>query len=153
MPFQHILNSRSRLFVRLRKETRLASRSQLSVTRKSAAPKGKRFRKVAALEIINPAAPPILRRYKPPQYQVEVEGFWRRLQDDAMGRGFNGEPVRGRTWVKAHLRWRDRPPKAKTIYVKSSVSAAKAKAAAIALSKPTLQPINVSLPDESGRSE
>ncbi len=33
--------------------------------------------------------------------------------------------------------------------MKSSVSAAKAKAAALALSKPTLQPVNVSLPDEA----
>jgi hypothetical protein len=126
------------------KETRLFS-TRPSGGRKPPSTYGKRFRKVAALEIVNPSTPPALRRYQPPQYQVEVEGFWRRLQDDAMGRGFHGEPVRGRTWVRSHLRWRDRPPRAKTIYVKSSVSAAKARAAALAISKPTLQPVDVPL--------
>jgi len=118
-------------------------------TRRHAKPQGKRFCKVAALEILNPAAPPVIRRYKPPQYRVEVEGFWRRLPDGSTGKDFQDEPVQGRTWVKAHLRWRDRPPRVKTIYVKSSVAAAKAKVAALSSGSPTLQPLEVTLPQDS----
>jgi hypothetical protein len=118
-------------------------------TRRHAKPQFKRFCKVAALEILNPAAPPVIRRYKPPQYRVEVEGFWRRLPDGSTGKGFQDEPVQGRTWVKAHLRWRDRPPRVKTIYVKSAVAAAKAKVAALSSGSPTLQPLEVTLPQDS----
>jgi hypothetical protein len=54
----------------------------------------------------------------------------------------------GRTWIKSHLRWRDRPPKAKVIYVKSLISVAKAKAAALGASKPTMQSVDYPLPDD-----
>jgi hypothetical protein len=144
-----------RLVREINRETRLSrklSRGTKSGTGRRARSEQKRFRKVAALEIINPASPPSLREYRPPQYQVEVEGFWRRLANEAMGRGFNGEAVQGRTWVKAHLRWRDRPPRAKTIYVKSLVSVAKATAAALASSKQTLQSVGLSLPADPPES-
>lgn len=44
-----------------------------------------------------------------PDHQVEVQGFWRRLRETSFGRGPDGTPVAGRTWVQAHLRYRDKP--------------------------------------------
>ena len=44
-----------------------------------------------------------------PDHQVEVAGFWRRLRETSIGRGPDGIPVAGRTWVQAHLRYRDKP--------------------------------------------
>lgn len=105
------------------------------------------FRRVAALEIIDPSRPPVVRAYTPPRFQVEVDGFWRRLPDPtARGRGQSGEPVAGRTWVKAHLRWRSNPPLVHTVYVKSSVGLARARAAAAQASTTSTMAINVAVP-------
>jgi len=65
--------------------------------------------------------------YTPPRYRVEVDGFWRRLRPDAVGKDANGEPVTGMTWVRGHARWKDRPPKATVVYMKSPVGDALAK--------------------------
>ncbi|MER9001752.1 GIY-YIG nuclease family protein [Mesorhizobium australicum] len=89
------------------------------------------IRKVAALEIVDLGQAPVLRSYNPPSFRVEVEGFWRRLTPDTPGHDQQGNPVRGRTWVKGHLRWRDRPSNPHVIYLKSSISSARAKAAAV----------------------
>ncbi len=90
-----------------------------------------RFRRVAALEIINPERH-VVRSYTPPSYQVEVEGFWRRLPNpESMGKDRAGNAVKGRTWVMGHLRWRDKPRRQKQILVKSSVAAARLRAKAL----------------------
>lgn len=68
------------------------------------------------------------RLYAPPQFEVEVEGFWRRLQQGSMGRDANGNPIAGRTWVKSHARWKDRPKRPKTVHMKSSLAAALSRA-------------------------
>jgi hypothetical protein len=44
-----------------------------------------------------------------PDTQVEVEGFWRRVRKSEFGKGPNGMPVLGKTWVKAHRRYKDKP--------------------------------------------
>jgi hypothetical protein len=67
-----------------------------------------------------------------------------------MGQDAAGNPVRGRTWVRGHLRWRDRPPSSSTIYVKSSIAVAKAKAAALIGSNPSAFSLNVDIPDIGG---
>ena len=86
------------------------------------------IKKVKALEIINPRkSPSIKRAYTSPQYQVNVDGFWRRLSADSYGKDKNGEEILGRTWIKAHLRWRGKLPKPKKIFLKSSITAAKEK--------------------------
>jgi len=59
--------------------------------------------------------------FTPPRFRVEVDGFWRRLRPEAMGRDPDGNPVQGRTWVKGHARWKDRPPKTGVVYVKSPI--------------------------------
>jgi hypothetical protein len=104
------------------------------------------FRTVAALDIIDVGRTPAVRSYNPPQYKVEVGGFWRRLNPDALGKDAHGNTIKGRTWVKGHLRWRDRPERQSTIFIKSSVVAAKSKVAAILASDPTASIISGDLP-------
>lgn len=64
------------------------------------------------------------RSYSPPRFKVEVDGFWRRLRPEATGHDRNGEVVAGRTWVKGHARWKDRPPKVGVVHVKSPIRTA-----------------------------
>jgi hypothetical protein len=85
---------------------------------------GAHFRYVSAIEYTdnNPSA---IRSYAVPHYEVETEGYWRRLSPDQQGRDADGNAVRGRTWIKASNKWRERPDGPKIIYLKSSISAAK----------------------------
>ena len=96
-----------------------------------ATPKGGRgvggvnYRRVSAIEVVQKVTP-MVTAYTPPHYQVETEGFWRRLpKPESVGRGRNGEAIRGRTWIRSSNTWRERPDGPRTIYVKSSVAAAK----------------------------
>lgn len=59
--------------------------------------------------------------YAPPRFRVEVDGFWRRLAPDSNGRDADGNPVRGRTWVRGHLRWKDKPPKVGVVHIKTPI--------------------------------
>ena len=68
-----------------------------------------KLRRVAALRVTRSVQRPVVRRYSPPAYQVDVSGFWRTLDPDTTGRDAQGYPTQGRTWVRGHLRWRDRP--------------------------------------------
>ena len=85
-----------------------------------------KIRRVAALRIVRTAHRRAVRRYTPPTYQVEVTGFWRTLATDSVGKDNKGNPVRGKTWVEGHLRWRDRPAKPREVLVKSRVVIARA---------------------------
>ena len=86
---------------------------------------GVNYRRVSAIEVVD-TAPAVVKAFTPPRYQIETEGFWRRLKNrESYGRGPNGERVRGRTWVKSSHAWRERPDGPRTIYIKSSVAAAK----------------------------
>jgi hypothetical protein len=105
------------------------------------------IRRVATLEIVDPSREPLLRKYSPPRFRIEVDGFWRRLSPEATGKDALGRAIRGRTWVKGHLRWRDRPERTSTIYIKSSVAVAKAKAAALIASDPSSFTIKADIPD------
>lgn len=93
------------------------------------------FRQVSALRIVNPEPTRIARRFSAPLFQVEVNGFWRRLSAGKMGRDLQGVPIEGKTWVKAHRRWRDLPEKTIEVLVKSRVSIARAIVAAEKLVK------------------
>jgi hypothetical protein len=69
-----------------------------------------------------------LRTYTPPAFAVsvggEAGGFWRRLKyPDHFGKDSEGNPVQGWTWVKAHLRWRDRPMPPAAVHIKTPLSA------------------------------
>jgi hypothetical protein len=122
-----------------KRETAIAALSNVERFRIAEVSADKRplFRTVAALDVIDIGRQPVIRSYAPPQYKVEVDGFWRRLDPTALGKDALGNPVKGRTWVKGHLRWRARPEREATVFVKSSIAAAKAKAAAIAASDST----------------
>lgn len=68
------------------------------------------------------------RHYVAPSFQVAMEGFWRKLPLPAQqGRGPDGSPEQGRTWVRSHLRHKDKAPPAgpKIVYIKESLSEAR----------------------------
>lgn len=96
------------------------------------APAGDRrpFRMVRTLDV---EAPPVTsagrRSYTPPSHSVALDGFYRRIDPRSVGRDEDGGPILGRTWVKGHMRWRDRPARAEPILVKASVAAARERAA------------------------
>lgn len=68
------------------------------------------------------------RSYHPPAFQVPVDGFWRHFTDPTReGHDENGNEVLGRTWVRAHLRHKDKeaPTDLKIVYIKASLSLAR----------------------------
>lgn len=86
------------------------------------------IKKVKSLQIINPNKPPSVKRnYTSPQFQVSVDGFYRKINPETYGKDKRGNEVLGRTWIKSHMRWRDKSPKPKVIYLKSSIKVAKEK--------------------------
>lgn len=88
-----------------------------------------RFRNISAIRVIRSMSETVSgRTFRPPQFQIAVDGFWRALKDrDQTGKDAEGLPVTGRTWVRAHVRHKDRPPPSeiKTVYVKASLSDAR----------------------------
>jgi hypothetical protein len=67
------------------------------------------FRTVASLEVVDVGSPTVIRAYSPPRYKVEVDGFWRKIDPTTVGKDVFGNPIKGRTWVRGHLRWREPP--------------------------------------------
>jgi hypothetical protein len=104
------------------------------------------FRTVASLEVVDVGSPTVIRAYSSPRYKVEVDGFWRKIDANTYGKDVSGNPIKGRTWVRGHLRWRDRPERPSTIFVKRSIASAKAKAAAIVASDPSAFVVGTTLP-------
>jgi hypothetical protein len=91
---------------------------------KATAGAGVRYRYVSALEFVDTGAA-LIRTFTAPRYAIETEGYWRRLDLGAQGASAAGEPVNGRTWVKAEHDWRARSDAPRPIYIKSSVAQAK----------------------------
>ena len=83
------------------------------------------YKRVAALRVVGSSSRTV-RRFSAPAFRVEVGGFWRQLPIGQLGTGPVGERVEGRTWVKAHLRWREKPDRPMEVLVKSRVSIARA---------------------------
>lgn len=87
------------------------------------------IRRISAIRVIRPQGlSPVGRSYTPPRFQVPVDGFWRQFADlEHVGHDATGNEVKGRTWVRAHTRYRDNPAfdAPKIVYLKSSLSAAK----------------------------
>ena len=68
------------------------------------------------------------RSYQAPAFQVPVEGYWRQFTDTKQeGHDESGNPVVGRTWVRAHIRHKDKqaPLEPKVVYIKASLSLAR----------------------------
>lgn len=130
-----------------------------------------RYRTISAVRIERPAGALVMsgRRFTPPQFQIPLDGFWRELAGpEQMGKDAEGLPVKGRTWVRAHIRYKDRPAPAeiKTVYIKASLSAARQKLEAyrrrmekrndVPLPAPVeavlpASPVAAPLPEEEGR--
>ncbi|SFI77513.1 T5orf172 domain-containing protein [Bosea sp. OK403] len=85
---------------------------------------GARFKHVTSIEVsdINQS---VLRSYTSPHLDVETEGHWRRIAPESYGRDRDGNQIKGRTWVKVTNKWRARADHPKSVYIKSSVAAAK----------------------------
>ena len=111
--------------VRVQKSVLVASGRKIKGRAKGGRGVGLNYRRVSAIEVVD-TVPAVVKAFTPPRYRIETEGFWRRLKNrENYGRGPNGERVRGRTWVKSSNEWRERPEGPRTIYIKSSVAAAK----------------------------
>ena len=82
------------------------------------------IRRVETLDVVNAHRGDGTRTYTPPRFQVELDGFWRMLRPGSIGRDREGRPEVGRTWVRGHVRWRDRPPQTGVITVKAPISKA-----------------------------
>ncbi|WP_423600911.1 GIY-YIG nuclease family protein [Roseateles sp. MS654] len=92
------------------------------------------FRTISAIEYVRAGegGGPRLegRSYSAPNFQVAVEGFWRRLgSPQAKGKGPADEEVLGKTWVRSHIRHKDKavPVVQRVVYIKASLSEAKAR--------------------------
>lgn len=55
---------------------------------------------------------------KEPETQVAIKGFWRRIGESSIGKGPDGQPEIGRTWIAPFMRWKDKPPAQKLPYAK-----------------------------------
>ncbi|HOW75732.1 MAG TPA: GIY-YIG nuclease family protein [Candidatus Competibacteraceae bacterium] len=90
------------------------------------------FRKITSIEIKRPALISTMsgRAYVAPRYQIPITGYWRKFADDLrVGHDESGNEVQGRTWVRAHIRHKDKPAaqdQPKIVYVKESLAKAKA---------------------------
>ncbi|MGF6440159.1 hypothetical protein [Paraburkholderia youngii] len=67
------------------------------------------------------------RAFVPPAFQVEVHGYWRTLEPGQKGHDAKGNDTEGRTWVKPHVRYKDKeaPPERKIVFIKSSLAEAR----------------------------
>jgi len=89
------------------------------------------IRRIAAVRVER-AEPAKLegRAFCPPQFQVPVDGYWRFYGDPTVqGHDQDGNVVDGKTWVKAHVRWKDKEAHdgPKVVYLKSSLGVARAR--------------------------
>jgi hypothetical protein len=90
------------------------------------------FRRISAVRIETPSSPQHLtgRSFTPPMFQVQVSGFWRIFSDSTQqGHDEQGNPIAGKTWVRSHIRHKDKSegPGPKVVYIKSSLSFARRK--------------------------
>lgn len=88
------------------------------------------FRKISAIRVEKQIQPATLagRSYTPPAFQVSVTGYWRTyLNPEQQGHDEQGMPVKGKTWVKPHIRFKDKSEgqEQKVVYIKSSLSNAR----------------------------
>lgn len=99
-------------------------------------PLGNRYRTVATLHALprpKPSDAPgtaaqadeaePARSRREPAYQVPLDGTWRTLRPTQVGRGPDGKPEIGRTWVREHERYKGKPPRPNQIRVKQPVAA------------------------------
>jgi hypothetical protein len=89
------------------------------------------YRTVATLHAIAQSRPAMTQtardeqrtQRREPEYKVTLNGTWRTLKPTQIGRGPDGKPVIGRTWVTEHSRYKDKPERPSLIRVKQPVAA------------------------------
>lgn len=84
----------------------------------------RKFRVVSALRVKPPESAKqagTKRSYSEPEFAVEVEGYWRPLRPNSIGKGPHGEPVLGRTFVAGYERYKNKPVRPKSVLVKQPV--------------------------------
>lgn len=89
------------------------------------------FSYVSSIQSSGRSVPNSILSYAPREFLMESSGWWKPLAQGSVGRGVRGEPVRNRTWVDTAVEWRENPQNPRTIYVKSTLSEAKQKVAAL----------------------
>jgi len=152
------LNKRYELTSTKKIRTELGRKTTIQNQTKHAPPNSRvQFRMLRSLVVTrdNQSIGAIGRTYTPPRFQVEVEGFWRRLSNpESMGSDAKGNPVQGKTWVKAHLRYRENPPAsdARIVFVKQTLRSAKAQAYGLSQKPPTEHVPLPSVQNEKGFS-
>lgn len=84
-----------------------------------------KIKRVSSLRRINTSnGEPI--GFTAPSYKVYRSGTWRTLsKHDSIGKDQFGNPVKGKTWVKAHSAYNHLPEKPKTVLLKSRISEAR----------------------------
>ncbi len=85
----------------------------------------KQYQIVSAIEVTDITPTSTVLKVNLPHYEIETEGYWRRLPVNSVGRDRNGCEVQGKTWVKSSNEWRAAKKHSKTVYVKDSISSAK----------------------------
>jgi hypothetical protein len=84
-----------------------------------------KFKVVKALDVValGRKTTPATHVFSPPEFRVEVDGYYRKIAPTHVGQTPDGKPITGRTWVRKHVRWRSLPERTepRTITVKSSV--------------------------------
>lgn len=87
------------------------------------------LRRISAIRVLRQQPVSIEgRSYQAPEFQVPVEGYWRQFTDTMQeGHDEIGNPIVGRTWVRAHIRHKDKqvPLEPKIVYIKASLSLAR----------------------------
>lgn len=87
------------------------------------------LRRISAIRVVREQSVSLEgRSYQAPTFQVPVEGYWRHFTDTTQeGHDESGNPILGRTWVRAHIRHKDKqaPLEPKIVYIKASLSLAR----------------------------
>jgi hypothetical protein len=84
------------------------------------------IRVISAVRVINTSrSSAIGRTYSPPDFVVNVAGYWRHFANkEWIGNDENGNMVSGKTWVKPHSRYKERQNHSnsqKVVYLKSRI--------------------------------
>ena len=86
------------------------------------------YRHISAVRILKPRGTSNIvgRSYTPPKFQVPVKGFWRHFTNPTrLGHDEDGKEIEGKTWVKSHVRYVEKPEAPKIVYIKSSLANAR----------------------------
>ncbi|MFZ6676799.1 GIY-YIG nuclease family protein [Undibacterium sp. Tian12W] len=82
---------------------------------------------IPAIETNSVAPNLTITRVNLPQYEIETEGHWRRLNDGEYGIDRHGNRVLGKTWISESSKWKHVDATTSTIFLKDTLGSAKVK--------------------------